>query len=496
MPPMESQGWLLKILSGMHQGAEIALDFGSYTLGQSEECDLVLSDSSLADQQLTLTISEEGLIIQPSNNDTIFCEGAPHNDTFTPDSFNIINVANINFVIGPEDASWPALKIPDNQPAQTNQQKIENTDTTNNQQFNLDDVASTESKTQENNIVNEAEIPTLTNVATSTKKGITFLQEIEQWINHHFITNRNPVLFSAATISLFFILFLITFSWLWKTSNPAQSNYEITKALLSDAQAVVDTFSIENMKLKVLPNHVVLITGYLDTAETKNKLKKELELDEIPYQFGMFTISAIEKQANELLKSLGYKNLTASRDHKTTGSFILKGYLPKDHDLPQIKHMLRQEIPGLLTIEDQLEYQNTRIKALRTILKNKGLIDRITLLDQHNKVVMKGKLQNISEGYHFKEAVKEFKRLYDEPKLDFAVTLPSADFATLQPSLDVKSISIGKIPFVILQNGEKYLEGARLQNGYILDNINIEYLTLLLGDKRIKYYIGGKQNDS
>ena len=76
------------------------------------------------------------------------------------------------------------------------------------------------------------------------------------------------------------------------------------------------------------------------------------------------------------------------------------------------------------------------------------------------------------------------------------VTLPSADLATLQPIINIKSVTIGKEPFVILDNGEKYLKGARLKNGYILESITLEYLTLRLGQERIKYYIGGNHGGS
>ncbi|MGC8718462.1 MAG: FHA domain-containing protein, partial [Thermodesulforhabdaceae bacterium] len=38
----------MKLLSGPHLGAEVALDPGAYIVGSEDSCDLVLMDSSLA----------------------------------------------------------------------------------------------------------------------------------------------------------------------------------------------------------------------------------------------------------------------------------------------------------------------------------------------------------------------------------------------------------------------------------------------------------------
>ena len=56
----------LKILSGNHIGAEIPLSVGQYSIGKSEQCDLVLTDHHLAAHACFIDISATGqIIIQP-----------------------------------------------------------------------------------------------------------------------------------------------------------------------------------------------------------------------------------------------------------------------------------------------------------------------------------------------------------------------------------------------------------------------------------------------
>ena len=126
------------------------------------------------------------------------------------------------------------------------------------------------------------------------------------------------------------------------------------------------------------------------------------------------------------------------------------------------------------------------------MLKERNLAQKIRLLETPGKIVLKGRLGDASQGYYLKEVVQDFREKYkSRPELVIDVTLPATDLASMQPILKIKSVSLGRTPYVVLDNGEKYLLGAKLKNGYILENINLEYLTLRLGQERIKYFIGG-----
>lgn len=50
--------YVLKVKSGLHGGVELVLPPGDYTIGREATCDIVLSDSSIADQHARLVISD------------------------------------------------------------------------------------------------------------------------------------------------------------------------------------------------------------------------------------------------------------------------------------------------------------------------------------------------------------------------------------------------------------------------------------------------------
>ncbi|MBU6949827.1 MULTISPECIES: type III secretion system inner membrane ring subunit SctD [unclassified Hahella] len=58
------------------------------------------------------------------------------------------------------------------------------------------------------------------------------------------------------------------------------------------------------------------------------------------------------------------------------------------------------------------------------------------------------------------------------------------------PNLVVKGIYMGKTPFFVLSNGEKYFVGSQLNYGYRVEEITPHMLQLRRGDKLIQYRLG------
>ena len=60
-------------------------------------------------------------------------------------------------------------------------------------------------------------------------------------------------------------------------------------------------------------------------------------------------------------------------------------------------------------------------------------------------------------------------------------------------SLDIKGISLGQVPYIVLSDGSKYLLGAELSDGHILKEIHADYLLLNNGAEQFKYRLGGNR---
>ncbi len=90
--------FILKIVEGPNRGAEIALVEGvAVTLGKGDECDIVLADSTLPEEPLSIE----------ANGDAVSVNGE------RIEQFAVKTLGATSFAVGPSAAPWGELKWPD-----------------------------------------------------------------------------------------------------------------------------------------------------------------------------------------------------------------------------------------------------------------------------------------------------------------------------------------------------------------------------------------------
>ena len=89
--------FILKIVEGPNRGAEIALVEGvAVTLGKGDECDIVLADSTLPDEPLSIEATGDAVTV---NGEQL-------------EQFAVKTLGATSFAVGPADAPWGELKWP------------------------------------------------------------------------------------------------------------------------------------------------------------------------------------------------------------------------------------------------------------------------------------------------------------------------------------------------------------------------------------------------
>ena len=90
--------FVLKIVEGPNRGAEIALVEGvAVTLGKGDECDIVLADSTLPEEPLSIEASADSVTV---NGERL-------------EQFAVKTLGATSFAVGPADAPWGELKWPE-----------------------------------------------------------------------------------------------------------------------------------------------------------------------------------------------------------------------------------------------------------------------------------------------------------------------------------------------------------------------------------------------
>ena len=90
--------FLLKIVEGPNRGAEIALVEGvAVTLGKGDECDIVLADSTMPEEPLSIEAADDAVTV---NGERL-------------EQFAVKTIGATSFAVGPADSPWGELKWPE-----------------------------------------------------------------------------------------------------------------------------------------------------------------------------------------------------------------------------------------------------------------------------------------------------------------------------------------------------------------------------------------------
>lgn len=108
----DSSDWILKIVSGPHQGAEVALRPGRTVVGSQPECDLVLHDVLVAPQHFALVVQADGVSVEPLDG-RVFCNGKRVPSAAAVPPFGFVTAGTTHLVIGAANARWPLLSPAD-----------------------------------------------------------------------------------------------------------------------------------------------------------------------------------------------------------------------------------------------------------------------------------------------------------------------------------------------------------------------------------------------
>ena len=95
--------FLLKIVEGPNRGAEIALVEGfAVSVGKSDDCDIVLADSTMDDEPFKLGVTADGVSL----------DGEPL------EPYRVVVRGSTAFAVGPANSAWGALKWPEKESAE------------------------------------------------------------------------------------------------------------------------------------------------------------------------------------------------------------------------------------------------------------------------------------------------------------------------------------------------------------------------------------------
>jgi len=319
-PGFQPEGLLLKVFSGPHQGAEIALPLEPFTIGSDPSCEVVFHDLLTAARHLRVTPSSQGLLLEPVEGRS-YADGkcVPEEGMETP-FFTFLTVGGTHFVLGPSHQQWPLLSLADIP-------ELEKTPAN-----DPHDAADSSDSIADQPASEDAKQPNDENGSPSPSPQ----------------ANETPVQRRRrATVGIAFgLLLFVLWGILWLVWAPPGLEGPPPPAPLDDARSYVES---QNYQLSIEENEDgYLVSGYVPTDSDQIAMQNKLRDYLSPVTFRTHSTQRIVETANTLL-NLWDTGLVAKpvRD----GVIRLSGTPAPNIDLAARRAALLDEIPGLMEVE-------------------------------------------------------------------------------------------------------------------------------------------------
>lgn len=419
--------WLLKVVSGPHQGAEMALNAGKTLIGSDDECDIVLHDVLVAPQHVEIELADSGMTAAPLGG-RVFIAGKRVRDARqkVPD-FSFVSIGGSHLVIGPVTGIWPLLSAAD--------------------------VPELEKEAEP-----KAEAPPAEELDAAEVKPAEPVRA-ERPAKQPVPSRLGPTLGIAAGVVL-----LLGWAYVYhdlKMDRPPQPEMgSVTKSKpVERAQAILEDMGVVgSIKVEDVGGRLIA-TGYVDTESKQRELQATFR-EEVP---GMRTkIYSLEKIASSARSLIDSERLPLLVSSMAEGKLKVSGTLSSADPWIRMRQTLLREVPGISDIEDGVEITAPRppaVQAAITAIQTAVVPETSVLPITPPKPVV-------------------YQPPTPDPQTDYVITQDTIDtveatVATIRPE-DATGLA-----YVRLSTGGVYFSGARLPYGGTVARIEADTVTVI-----------------
>lgn len=331
--------WLLKVIAGPHQGAEIDLAPGKSLIGSDEGCDVVLHDVLIAPQHMAIDAGPKALFVEPLGG-RVYLAGKRVKDTRQKvDPFIFITLGGTHLVIGPVDGKWPLLSAGDApelekeapEPAPGEEEKPA-------------DNAGAAAGATAGNGGGSAAAPAAEGESPPPPK-------------------RAVAIFGVAFGLLLLTAWLILFN-IWKGNNPLPGG-DGDNDLKSRAEAVLKVHGASEDVRVESDGGRLYARGYVPKSDQLRDIEVDLRLKASGVVPRIWSLESLAESARSILR---LQRLPLDVTANAEGRLVVSGSVA-DRDLwNRVKQQLTDEIPGVTGVESQVTVPSIMKPSERTVI--------------------------------------------------------------------------------------------------------------------------------
>ena len=445
---------MMRVLTGVHSGAEALLSDDEAVLGRAEDCDFVFDDPAFCDRHIVLRADAGGLVLRVLDTATpVQMDGRDVEGEVGLEPYQVVSIGGVSLAVGPADEAWPAIELP--------------TGPTGAAPEHPEPVAQG----------SDAEQPAAD--APDQDPAVESSQLTRP-------RRRLPAMLAALGAGVVALVAAVGWLLVPREVERVQADLEEVAtrihAVATRHHAVVEVHEDPN-----LPG-TMRVSGFIETEAGQARMLADLA------QAGVRAtvhVVSTERLCDYVRSAVGQSvGLDARNDIRVEpvsgapGKILVSGYLRDAAGLKELQSILERDVAEASAISYHVQTRAERLSDLRERLGQLGLVPQLRIQQFEDRIGLFGPVDSAEQLSDIKHLADTFNAAFDSrPALRLNGTESFLGESTIE--LDVRAVVLGDDPHVVLHDGERYGRGAKVEGGYVIAVIAERHMILELPDSTV-----------
>lgn len=436
----------LRVLVGPQAGSSLSLGIGDYSLGTSDECEIILIGSRLEAIHARLSFDGDQITVKPVEGKVYDAQGNEIMDTFPLTLGMPVDLGGVWVSVDSVDARWPdpADVLPTPLPPSPADQTV------------------TEGEVQ----TQAADIPASR------------------------LRNRAKIalIVSAVGLSLIVLAGISLVAWMIEQQGRPEVVATVSKPVVPTVpvnqqkilQIIQNLDLASSVEMKVSDKGSISVSGYLPDGTTRKQLIQALDNISPSPKTELYVDSELLEAAKKVLADkLDPARVKLKADNVTNGVLKVSGAVLTQTAKENAYELVKSEVPGLRQIDGMILQADDLPQQFQEKIISVGLAKKLQVVSRQPEFVLRGTMTE--------EDLRNWETMLTEFNEDYGKILPiRATIRVVQKKspFNVQIVVGGNMPFVITESGQRVTRGGDI-NGHTLITIK-DTEVIFDGNEKIK----------
>jgi len=451
---IQQTSFVFKVLNGINAGASVRLRTGSLVIGRSMTSDIILQDDNIADQHVQLLITPGSITLQPLAR-PVFVGGMEVTaESVELAPYQTVKLGNVEFLVADSRVAAPPLN------------KTASSGSTQKRSGAAQSSTASESGQQRQQTQ-----------AVAAKISVKQKWGGKTWL----------------AIGLGLLLLANLIYWAPQFNHLLQ-NLGMRASGEQQAAHLMQELGKQDFKLVNEADGSVSLSGYTSTILERNDLMSRLQNAGIKANLHIWSQDEMADSASMIARAMGQPSL-GFKSGDTNGVLVAQGFVSKTADWEKVKASILNDVGGIRSIgEGEFQTLDGYLASFVQFIEKKGLSSRINATTDGKSVIVNGELTQPEI-----EKITGLRQAFIDIQGEGPAIILNVTDVRDRIKLAIRSVSVGKIPFLVAKDGKKYMEGSALGEKYFVKSIKPDHVVLTNNGIDIPFYYGidkGRDDDA